>query len=444
MSERSSYPVLKNAVILQIMQEVDIPLTEAELIEPHRCKERIREVFVKLLCLSWGISEKSLSSLPSRIAAKQSALDHPDLYADALPEAKFFCLLSTLMRTCGYHDFGFRDLAAPQARRLKRQLSALINFLKYREDMGHLRSLALEEREEVFAVLDEVTENHMKLREDLERARAAHHERSIEREEAESEVKEMEAELASQNKIQASMRQETYLMKKAANELKDKIANMSIALRELQAEERALSREVVDSPDRIKFDLAEATKDLERIRETIRTKEGERKEAERKVQNTVAGTEALEDAIAAMEEMGSALGGYDSASEELDGARERLDGLESDVESRRAERESEGGRLRAAEKRKADTLSILGRSLDAARRSLDDASARLGAVEDERAETAARIDEASRRVDEIRAAIDGERRRTDDEVSRRVASFRRFEDEFWRREGGALVGTSQA
>ena len=92
MSERSSYPVLKNAVILQIMQvrffspgrdaglhgsicrtppkndrcklrqltkrrlqEVDIPLTEAELLEPHRCKERIREVFVKLVSANTGV-----------------------------------------------------------------------------------------------------------------------------------------------------------------------------------------------------------------------------------------------------------------------------------------------------------------------------------------------------------------------------------------------------
>ena len=33
----------------------------------------------------------------------------------------------------------------PQAKRFKRQLSALINFLKYREDMAHLEIQALEE-----------------------------------------------------------------------------------------------------------------------------------------------------------------------------------------------------------------------------------------------------------------------------------------------------------
>jgi hypothetical protein len=62
-----------------------------------------------------------------------------------LPEAKFFCLLSKQLRICGYHEFGFKDLAAPQAKRFRRQLSALINFLKYREDMGHLEMQALDE-----------------------------------------------------------------------------------------------------------------------------------------------------------------------------------------------------------------------------------------------------------------------------------------------------------
>jgi hypothetical protein len=45
----TSFPILKNSVILQIMEEVQIPLTEAELVEPGRCKERVREVFARLV-----------------------------------------------------------------------------------------------------------------------------------------------------------------------------------------------------------------------------------------------------------------------------------------------------------------------------------------------------------------------------------------------------------
>lgn len=43
------FPILKNSIILKIMEEVNIPLTEMELTEPGRCKERVREVFVHLV-----------------------------------------------------------------------------------------------------------------------------------------------------------------------------------------------------------------------------------------------------------------------------------------------------------------------------------------------------------------------------------------------------------
>lgn len=47
------------------------------------------------------------------------------------------------------------------------------------------------QREELFAALDEVTENHMTLKEHLEEARAINHEKMLEREEAEAECKEV-------------------------------------------------------------------------------------------------------------------------------------------------------------------------------------------------------------------------------------------------------------
>ncbi len=147
----TSFPILKNSVILQIMEEVEIPLTESELIEPGRCKERIREVFARLLMLCWGMTDESaLSALPSRLTNNKNnskLLPHyySQLYAEALPEIKFFSQLSKLMTICGNPDFGFKDLQAPTAKRLKRQLSAVINFLKFKEDMQCLVEQGQEE-----------------------------------------------------------------------------------------------------------------------------------------------------------------------------------------------------------------------------------------------------------------------------------------------------------
>lgn len=54
------FPILKNSIILKIMEEVNIPLTEMELTEPGRCKERVREVFVHLVSVRCLLLEYDL------------------------------------------------------------------------------------------------------------------------------------------------------------------------------------------------------------------------------------------------------------------------------------------------------------------------------------------------------------------------------------------------
>ena len=179
-SNGAPFPILKNAMILQVMGELEIPLTESELTEPGRCRERVRDVFVQLvrfyhmniakriklvhlrlsffsipfkifqLCTCWGITSNQLTNLSNRAQSTlttpgTSISAHPQLYRDALPEVKFFCLLQKLLRICGYDDFGLRDLAAPNARRFRRQLSACINFMKFREDNKHTLDTVLED-----------------------------------------------------------------------------------------------------------------------------------------------------------------------------------------------------------------------------------------------------------------------------------------------------------
>ena len=46
---RSMFPILNDATILKFMEEVNVPLTEMELKEPGRCRERVREVFDQLV-----------------------------------------------------------------------------------------------------------------------------------------------------------------------------------------------------------------------------------------------------------------------------------------------------------------------------------------------------------------------------------------------------------
>ena len=160
----------------------------------------------------------------------------------------------------------------------------------------------------------------------------------------------MEAEIAQQNKIQASIRQETYLLKKSANELQDQIANLSIALRELKAEERRLSKEVVHTPDRIRSDLAEATRRLECVRRSISDAQAERASVQKRAEHASMAEDVAGRIAAVMEGMDTAVQDYEMAAEDLENAQSTLERMERDMEGKMEEKESQERKLDAAGK----------------------------------------------------------------------------------------------
>ena len=158
----------------------------------------------------------------------------------------------------------------------------------------------------------------------------------------------MEAEIAQQNKIQASIRQETYLLKKSANELKDQIANMAIALRELQSEERQLSKEVVHSPDRIKVDLALVSENLEKVKKSIVEKQREREVAQKQIAATMSAEESVKEIMAVMDKMETIVREYEMVVDNCDDVKNKLEGMERDLEGKKGEREAQERQLEAA------------------------------------------------------------------------------------------------
>ena len=148
----------------------------------------------------------------------------------------------------------------------------------------------------------------------------------------------MEGEIAQQNKIQASIRQETYRLKKSANELQDQIANISIALRELKAEERKLNKEVVHSPDRVRMDLADATRKLERTRRDVSNAQSERTLYQRRIDHASVAEEGVGRISTIMEGMDVAMQDFEMAVEDMERARDTSKKMEEDEERAMEER----------------------------------------------------------------------------------------------------------
>jgi kinetochore protein Nuf2 len=129
MAPTYSFPILGNHEIIACLGELDIPLTEQDLLKPHPdTLYRAYEEMVVLLC---GESREAMYA-PELDAA--DVLEFPELYEEAIGNLKFTRRLFDLMRRCGVPDFTLRDLTKPEYTRTRRNVSAVINFAKFREE----------------------------------------------------------------------------------------------------------------------------------------------------------------------------------------------------------------------------------------------------------------------------------------------------------------------
>ena len=131
-------------------------------------------------------------------------LQFPELHDSSIPNIVFSKNLGKLMTASGLQDFSLvKDLYKPESARLRRNLSAIINFAKFREEKLSLFTELQDQSDALGAKLASLREEHKRLSEE----EAAHREaRDAEKEDTltlEKETIELEAGLRALNKEQA-------------------------------------------------------------------------------------------------------------------------------------------------------------------------------------------------------------------------------------------------
>jgi kinetochore protein Nuf2 len=127
------FPILKTQEIVDIMAELNVEITKAELIEPQRHKEKIRQLFVLLLDICQGQSEEDWKPTMAMHEYIQEHALFPALHSEA-GDLLFYLAVRDLLQICGFDQFSWKDLYQPTTKRLRYQLSAIINLAKFRED----------------------------------------------------------------------------------------------------------------------------------------------------------------------------------------------------------------------------------------------------------------------------------------------------------------------
>ncbi|KIY97422.1 Kinetochore protein nuf2, partial [Monoraphidium neglectum] len=234
-----SFPVLENDELLPCLEEMEIPITAAQLAKPTH--EVVAPIFENILVNLTGITREELNQ---PVFAAIDAFEYPELHDESIAARSFFSQLSKLLVVCGVKDFGMKDLHKPDALRLRRHLSAVINFAKFRE-----------EKLIAYAELQARLESLMEQRRGLQEEQAAR----------ESELRRMREERAGEEADASQIQAEADALRGENQQLNRQFAAASSEVKALKSQVAQLSEAVQAE----KFELMNGQQEHERLREQI-------------------------------------------------------------------------------------------------------------------------------------------------------------------------------
>jgi len=403
-------------------------LTESELTEPHRHKEKVRAVFVSLVTLGLGILEGTFKQTSISEMKYRQSLPHPDLHDESFSNLKFFQTCQKFMKICGNSDnFGCIDLGAPTKVRFRRQLSAAINYLKYREDRLVLYAELHDNREELIAGLLDANQEKTKWNEMIVQAKADAETRWDEGNKMNADCSEMEREIAEENQLQRRLRGESEELKKEATILKDKIATAELALQEMDAEERKLLPKVVDSPVQLKAKLAELDVELSQEQRRAKDADTDSKLMESRVRNVGKAQNDVGEAIRLAHELAEDKTKFEQVSEEADRIQRAIDTNQKEVEKLEQLRDEHKAEVEQIETKTEDNREQNKIKIEEVHAALRTVNAQLLEVEKGRRDAKATLEQHQEDVKVIKTIMEEEKKKADDEIANIMSSFKEIE-----------------
>jgi len=422
--QQFSFPLLSGKEILGCMADLQIPLGEEALQEPARHREAVRRAFEALVELCTDVTREELSQ-PA--FSGLAALNYPELHEESIPALAFYRAAGKLMDVCGVRDFSIRDVLDPSPKRLRRCLSAAINFCKFREERLVLFTELMEARQATLDGLAAAQDEKARLEAEL----------AALREETAAEVVVIEAEtracdgLAAEieklNHAQAALKAESRGVKKTAADRKEALLALARDLEALITEKDRLRGQVVQSPARVRAEMADAAESLERERT-------EAAAVEKQARWTEARGSALDNAREAVRRCAELLDDVATERAKEDAALQELAQTKASVEAN-AEKTAEGRvttsslshQLERFEEKLAHLRAHAEAKRTAAEQALADAAAELENARGEKSHTISALQDVEAEARALQQTLEGERRRHAEECAQMVAAYKGLE-----------------
>lgn len=363
-----NFPLLSCHEIVLCLHEIGITsATDDELNNPDKNKDQVRRMFEHLAEIVTGTSREEMAQ-PAFSGLSQ--LNYPELHEDSIPQINSFRACQKMMEVCSITDFSLKDFMAPTAKRVRRQLSGIINFAKFRmERLGLLHDLTTQ-REAILSQLNKSKLNNDTLNSRLSALREQTQEESQLIEQTEEEIKRTETEIAELNLKQAEIRDEIADLKLINNQLKDSIASRVKQLDDATSMKKKLQGQIVNSPERFRKQIHDSAEALQQEQHEMRALERKYRDLnawlvqlDEASSSAHAALECMQEVKAEVENQKEAIASLDDQKEVVSNRREALKLIKQSVQqlnrqSTKAEEKLAGIR-RLADNRSGDTQAAL-------------------------------------------------------------------------------------
>ena len=412
------FPKLPPAEILEAMQQLDVPCTMEDLTNPADWK--VRAIFLALVKRLLNYSEEDARTHNFHAAEH---LEFPELHEDTVPTIAFFQQCQRLLAMCGDVEpgttdanFSLQDLKQPDGKRLRRQLSAVINFILFVESKEPTYQGMAERTELLRAQKQELEQECARL--DRERA-AATHQRQVEQPEADRIGTENAAKAEQVSSLwnrQTELHKEKQALKKQLGEAQDTLNETKFQLQDAAKERDTLKAQVVPEPRKLKNDLVGLQGGVASAREEVRTLElqlaqhgKQREELERVEQQ-------LEGAVTLQAECEAAQGKVKEAQRQIDDSKAHVAKVESettktqhDIRAFNTRIENARAELERARERHREKLTLL-------QQTHADAQQRWAHVEKENNVSSRQLDDNNASIRDVKERLHRERLEHEEEV----------------------------
>jgi kinetochore protein Nuf2 len=161
-----------------------------------------------------------------------------------------------LLTTSGITDFTLQDVLKPEAKRLRRNLSAVINFVKFHEDRQPGYIELTEHTDNLVQRKAALEEENERLVTEVNEANRLRQQEKPETEALTSDNEKREVVVRSLFNQQTELHNECQQLKAQLREVQDQISEAKFKLMEAKAERETLRAQVVPDPRKLKADLA--------------------------------------------------------------------------------------------------------------------------------------------------------------------------------------------